>query len=173
VGGAAPLRGRLDKRPAAARPPRLRRLFGWKAVPDPTTFGRWLRRSSATLVPLLDELLWELVRRRWQVSGGTPKRLTLLLDSTVVRRYGQAGGRREGIQSAAAGPPQPSSAAGLHGRDGGLPGGHLASRECTHGRWSHCVDPPAGRAAAKSRRPGDHTASRQGLLLEGDGRGTR
>jgi hypothetical protein len=74
----------------------IRRLFGWKAVPDPTTFGRWLRRSSATLVPLLDELLWELVRRRWQVTGGTPKRLTLLLDSTVVRRYGmkQAGAEK-------------------------------------------------------------------------------
>jgi hypothetical protein len=74
----------------------IRRLFGWKAVPDPTTFGRWLRRSGAALVPVLDELLRELVRRRWQVSGGAPKRLTLLLDSTVVRRYGlkQAGAEK-------------------------------------------------------------------------------
>ncbi|MEX2553627.1 MAG: IS1380 family transposase [Actinomycetota bacterium] len=74
----------------------IRRLFGWKAVPDPTTFGRWLRRSSAALVPLLDALLWELVLRRWQATGGTPKRLTLLLDSTVVVRYGlkQAGAEK-------------------------------------------------------------------------------
>lgn len=74
----------------------IRRLFGWRAVPDPTTFGRWLRRSAALLVPVLDELLWELVRRRWQVAGGAPKRLTLLLDSTVVRRYGlkQAGAEK-------------------------------------------------------------------------------
>lgn len=74
----------------------IRRLFGWRAVPDPTTFGRWLRRSAAMLVPVLDELLWEVVRRRWQASSGVPKRLTLLLDSTVVRRYGlkQAGAEK-------------------------------------------------------------------------------
>lgn len=74
----------------------IRRLFGWKAVPDPTTYGRWLRRAGTALVPVIDELLWELVCRRWQVIGGTPKRMTLLLDSTVVRRYGlkQAGAEK-------------------------------------------------------------------------------
>ena len=25
----------------------VRRIFGWTRVPDPTTFGRWLRRASA------------------------------------------------------------------------------------------------------------------------------
>jgi hypothetical protein len=44
----------------------IRRLFGWRAVPDPTTFGRWLRRSGEALPALLDELLWRLVRLRWQ-----------------------------------------------------------------------------------------------------------
>jgi hypothetical protein len=73
----------------------IRRLFGWRAVPDPTTFGRWLRRSGEALPALLDELLWRLVRLRWQREG-VPKRLTLLLDSTVVLRYGlkQAGAEK-------------------------------------------------------------------------------
>ncbi len=73
----------------------IRRLFGWKAIPDPTTFGRWLRRSGEARVPLLDELLWKRVRARWE-SAGVPKRLTLLLDSTVVLRYGlkQAGAEK-------------------------------------------------------------------------------
>lgn len=70
----------------------IRRLFGWMSVPDPTTFGRWLRRSGDVLVPLLDELVWRVVRLRWQTIG-VPTSLTLLLDSTVVLRYGlkQAG----------------------------------------------------------------------------------
>ncbi len=48
------------------------------------------------LVPLLDELLWHVVRRRWTAVGGVPKRLTLILDSTVSVRYGlkQAGAER-------------------------------------------------------------------------------
>ena len=35
----------------------VRRIFGWTRVPDPTTFGRWLRRTGESMVPLLDELL--------------------------------------------------------------------------------------------------------------------
>lgn len=70
----------------------IRRLFGWAAVPDPTTFGRWLRRCGGALTPVLDELTWHLVRVRWQWSG-VPKAVTLVVDSTVVQRYGlkQAG----------------------------------------------------------------------------------
>lgn len=64
------------------------RLFGWRAVPDPTTFGRWLRRGGTALLPLLDELLWYLVRARWAVVG-RPTSVLLILDSTVVQRYGQ------------------------------------------------------------------------------------
>ena len=73
----------------------IRRLFGWTRLPDPTTFGRWLRRAGKLLVPLLDELLWHVVRRRWRHKG-VPRALTLILDSTVSVRYGlkQAGAVR-------------------------------------------------------------------------------
>ena len=67
----------------------VRRIFGWVRVPDPTTFGRRLRRTAERMVPLLDALLWHMVRRRWALSGGSPKRLTLVVDSTVVVRYGR------------------------------------------------------------------------------------
>ena len=67
----------------------VRRIFGWVRVPDPTTFGRWLRRVAGRMVPLLDALLWYMVRRRWALSGGAPERLTLVVDSTVVVRYGR------------------------------------------------------------------------------------
>ena len=74
----------------------VRRVFGWVRVPDATTFGRWLRRAGERMVPLLDELLWRMVRQRWALAGGAPQRLTLMLDSTVVVRYGlkQAGAER-------------------------------------------------------------------------------
>ncbi len=72
------------------------RIFGWIRVPHPTTFGRWLRRAGGRMLPLLDELLWRMVRQRWALAGGAPKKLTLMLDSTVVVRYGrkQAGAER-------------------------------------------------------------------------------
>jgi hypothetical protein len=71
-------------------------LFGWVRVPDPTSFGRWLRRAGKVLVPHLDELLWYVVRRRWSAARGAPRALTLILDSTVAVRYGleQAGAER-------------------------------------------------------------------------------
>ena len=74
----------------------VRRIFGWIRVPDPTTFGRWLRRSGERMIPLLDDLLWRMVRRRWALAGGAPEKLTLMMDSTVVARYGrgQAGAER-------------------------------------------------------------------------------
>jgi len=74
----------------------VRRIFGWVRVPHPTTFGRWLRSSGERMVPLLDELLWRMVRQRWALAGGAPKKLTLMMDSTVVVRYGrkQAGAER-------------------------------------------------------------------------------
>lgn len=73
----------------------VRRLFGWVRIPHPTTFGRWLRRSAAALVPLLDTLMWRLVRARWALAG-VPRKLTLVLDSTVSVRYGtqQAGAEK-------------------------------------------------------------------------------
>ena len=66
----------------------VRSLFGWAAVPDPTTFGRWLRRGGKEMVRLLDDLTWFLVRTRW-AEEGTPTSMMLVLDSTVVARYGQ------------------------------------------------------------------------------------
>jgi hypothetical protein len=67
---------------------RVRKLFGWQRVPDPTTFGRWLRRAAPSLVPILDELLWQLVRIRWSWAR-VPKAVTLVLDSTISVRYGK------------------------------------------------------------------------------------
>jgi hypothetical protein len=86
--------GVLDDLPLLARR-RVQRLFGWVRVPDPTTFGRWLRRTGAVMVPLLDRLLWRIIESRW-ATVGAPKRLTLVLDSTVSVRYGeqQAGAER-------------------------------------------------------------------------------
>jgi hypothetical protein len=73
----------------------MRRLFGWAAVPDPTTFGRFLRRGGERLSELLDALLWQVVRTRWAVVG-VPNAVMLVLDSTVVQRYGlkQAGAEK-------------------------------------------------------------------------------
>ena len=74
----------------------VRRIFGWARVPHPATFGRWLRCSAAVLSPLLDGLLWRMVRRRWELSGGAPRSATIVMDSTVVVRYGlkRAGAER-------------------------------------------------------------------------------
>ena len=41
------------------------------------------------MVPLFDALLWHMVRRRWAFAGGPPQGLTLVVDSTVVVRYGK------------------------------------------------------------------------------------
>ncbi len=73
----------------------IRRLFGWKSVPDPTTFGRWLRRGGERLAVQLDAVLWQMVRARW-AAVGVPKAVMLVLDSTVVQRYGlkQAGAEK-------------------------------------------------------------------------------
>lgn len=74
----------------------VRRIFGWVRVPHPTTFGRWLRNSGETMVPLLDAVLWGMVRQRWAMAGGAPKKVTVMMDSTVAVRYGrkQAGAER-------------------------------------------------------------------------------
>ena len=82
-------------------------------MPDPTTFGRWLRRASERMLPLLDELLWRMVRQRWALRArGVPKKLTLTLDSTVVVRYGHKQGGA-GLQPEEAGPSLPPPARGV------------------------------------------------------------
>ena len=46
------------------------------------------------MVPLLDELLWRMVRQRWALrAGGVPKKLALMLDSTVLVRLWIEAGR--------------------------------------------------------------------------------
>ena len=64
------------------------RLFGWRRVPDATTFGRWLRRGGQRMLIVLDELVWYVVRARW-AERGVPGRVLLIMDSTVVTRYGE------------------------------------------------------------------------------------
>ena len=64
-------------------------LFGWDAVVDPTTFGRFLRREGVEGAEVLDDLLLRVVRARWDASGGVPEAVTLMFDSTVVLRYGR------------------------------------------------------------------------------------
>jgi len=73
----------------------VRRLFGWVKVPDPTTYGRWLRRAGEMLAAHLDLLLWSMVRTRWKASG-VPRNVMLVLDSHVAVRYGlkQAGAEK-------------------------------------------------------------------------------
>lgn len=70
------------------------RLFGWKWVPDPTTFGCWLPRAGGVMVPVIDRLLRRLVQHRWE-RRGVPERLTVALDSAAFVRYGrkQAGAK--------------------------------------------------------------------------------
>lgn len=64
-------------------------LFGWKAVVDPTTFGRFLRKAGEQGAKVSDELLRKAVRARWEALGKVPRAVMLMLDSTVVQRYGQ------------------------------------------------------------------------------------
>ena len=73
----------------------VRRLFGWHDIPDPTTFGRWLRRGGERLATQLDGVLWQMVRGRWTATA-VPRSVMLVLDSTVVQRYGlkQAGAEK-------------------------------------------------------------------------------
>jgi hypothetical protein len=66
----------------------VRRLFGWKSVPDPTTYGRWLRRAGEKVTTQLDALLWQMVQMRWKVAG-VPGAVMLVLDSHVAVRYGE------------------------------------------------------------------------------------
>jgi hypothetical protein len=86
--------GRMDHLPLLAGRG-IRKLFGWQRVPDPTTFGRWLRRGGARMAVLLDEMLWRAVLARW-AEVSVPKSVMLVLDSTVVLRYGlkQAGAEK-------------------------------------------------------------------------------
>lgn len=64
-------------------------LFGWKAVVDPTTFGRFLRKAGEQAAKISDEVLLKAVRSRWDALGKVPRAVMLMFDSTVVQRYGE------------------------------------------------------------------------------------
>ena len=68
-------------------------LFGWGKVVNPTTFGRFVRKSGERAAKETDKVLRRVVRARWDAAGGVPRSVMLLFDSTVVLRYGvkQAG----------------------------------------------------------------------------------
>ncbi len=70
----------------------VRELFGWAAVPDPTTYGRWLRRGGDEMGEHVEAVEREAVSLRWSVVG-VPKEVMLIFDATVAVRYGliQAG----------------------------------------------------------------------------------
>ena len=74
----------------------VRALFGWERVVDPTSFGRFLRRGGEAAAKVMEEVLRKVVRARWDASGGVPRVVQLVLDSTVVVRYGvkQAGAEK-------------------------------------------------------------------------------
>jgi hypothetical protein len=143
----------------------VRCLFGWKAVPDPTTFGRFLRRGGERLARQLDEVLWQVVRARW-IQEGIPGVVMLVLDSTVIQRYGlQQAGAEKGYNPTKRGRPSHHPLVAFLAETRRLPGGALAARERAYGRWRDCLDPDAGGAAPLGRRAGDHAAAGQGLLL--------
>lgn len=65
----------------------VRRLFGWARLPGPSTFRRCLRRAGAPAEEVLEELIRRIVRLRWERRGARAS-ATLVLDSTVILRYG-------------------------------------------------------------------------------------
>jgi hypothetical protein len=116
-------------------------LFGWDVVADPTTFGRFLRKAGELGAKVSDELLRKAVRARWEALGKVPRTVMLMLDSTVVQRYGQ--------------------------KQAGAEKGYNPSK---HGRRSHhpllafldtgdCVECGGGRAT-RTQRPASRSGSR-------------
>jgi Transposase DDE domain group 1 len=68
-------------------------LFGWERVVNPTSFGRFLRRGGVKASEVLAGAVRRVVRARWLATGGAPRVVQLVLDSSVILRYGvkQAG----------------------------------------------------------------------------------
>lgn len=103
---------------------RVQRLFGWMGMPNPVTFGRWVRRAGERLAQILDELLWQVVKALWKVIG-VPRKVLLILDSTVSLRYGKK---------------QAGAEVGYNPRKKGRPSHHpqlafLETGECLGVRW--------------------------------------
>ena len=158
VGGAPVLRRRgsmEDLKLVAARG--IGGLFGWERVPDPTTFGRWLRRAGPVLVPALERAPLAPgaapVGARWACRRGSPWSSTRRWRSATERS--RPGRRWATIPQA--GPAEPPSAAGLRGRETGdclgvrwRPGGKTA----WSGRGGGRMDRGAGGPASGGRRDG-------------------
>ncbi|MET0395556.1 MAG: hypothetical protein ABW277_01890 [Longimicrobiaceae bacterium] len=126
----------------------IRRLFGWKRVPDATTFGRWLRRGGERLAGQLDAVLWQIVRARWRRSG-VPRSVMLVLDSTVVQRQGlKQAGAEKGYNPTKRGRPSHHPLVAFLGRDGRLPGRALAPRERPHRRRGPWIETLVGQLRA-------------------------
>lgn len=106
-------------------------LFGWEEVPHPTTFGRWLRRNAELKRESLEEALRKVVLARW--GKAVPKSVMLILDATVVLRYGKK---------------QAGAEVGYNPKKRGRPSHHplvafLSTGDCLGVRWrpgdSHCA----------------------------------
>lgn len=111
----------------------VRELFGWKAVPDPTTYGRWLRRDGDEMGKQVEEVLREVVSLRWGVVG-VPEEVVLIFDATVQVRYGRD---------------QAGAEVGFNPHKKGRPSHHpmlgvLDTGDCVSVRWrsgrAHCAD---------------------------------
>lgn len=112
----------------------VRELFGWKAVADPTTYGRWLRRDGDEMMSKqVEEVLREVVSLRWGVVG-VPEEVMLIFDATVQVRYGRD---------------QAGAEVGFNPHKKGRPSHHpmlgfLDTGDCVSVRWrsgrAHCAD---------------------------------
>ena len=148
----------------------VRRLFGWTRVPDPTTFGRFLRRAAGVLVPVLDELVWHVLLVRWRAVG-VPRRVMLVLDSTVVVRYGtKQAGAEKGYNPKKPGRPSHHPLLAFLAETGDCVG--VLWRPGSAGTAAGAVEwvqTLVGRLRAAGVRR-DHAPAGQGLLLPRDGR---
>jgi hypothetical protein len=111
----------------------VRELFGWDAVADPTTYGRWLRRDGDEMGKQVEEVLREVVSLRWSVVG-VPEEVMLIFDATVQVRYGRD---------------QAGAEVGFNPHKKGRPSHHpmlgfLDTGDCVSVRWrsgrAHCAD---------------------------------
>jgi Transposase DDE domain group 1 len=128
----------------------VRELFGWAGIPDPTTYGRWLRRAGDEMGKHVEAVEREAVSLRWSVVG-VPKEVMLIFDATVQVRYGQD---------------QAGAEIGYNPHKKGRPSHHplvgfLDTGDCVSVRWragnEHCaagIDEELPRAVAWLRAQG-------------------
>ena len=123
-------------------------IFGWEKIPDPSTFGRWLRRVGAEMPRILEEEVWRITRSRWEANGGVPAKVTLCVDSTVSVRYGlKQAGAKKGYDPRKKGRPSHHPLLVFVQETGdcaGVPGGRATrtrrpgAKRCWSGSWLDC-----------------------------------